>query len=77
MNVDSMNNSITTVSHPSAKQHPYDNYQQGRNTTQNNTSSEDDIKVANKEKKSRNTPTPLYIYFFHFFLIIIMSTIFH
>lgn len=61
MNVDSMHNSITIVSHLSAEQHPSDNYQQEKNLTQNHTNSEDNIKVANEVQASRNTPTTLYI----------------
>jgi hypothetical protein len=63
MNIDEINNSITTVSYPSAEQYSYNNHQQGNNSTRNHINSEDDIKVVNEVKESRKTPIPLYISF--------------
>jgi len=58
-----MDNGAMVVEHSLAEQHPHVDNQQRENLTQNQSNSEDIVKVINKVKKSPMTPTPLYISF--------------
>jgi hypothetical protein len=62
MDIDPTNDGATSVEQSSAEQHPYVDTQQGENSTQNHTNSEQIVKV----KKTPMNPTPLYIAFFFY-----------
>ncbi len=64
MDIDPTNDGATSVEQSSAEQHPYVDTQQGENSTENHTNSEQIVKVINKVKETPMNPTPLYIPFF-------------
>jgi hypothetical protein len=58
-----MNNDATSIDHLFAERHPCVDTQQGENSMQNHTNSEEVVKANNKMKTTSMTPTPLYIFF--------------
>jgi hypothetical protein len=58
-----MKNDAIIVELSLAEQHPHIDNQQGENSTQNQSNSEEIAKVMNKVKTSPMNPTPLYISF--------------
>ncbi len=58
-----MDNGAVVVELSLAEQHPHVDNQQDENSTQNQSNSEEIVKVINKEKTSSMNPTHLYISF--------------
>jgi hypothetical protein len=58
-----MDNDAIIVELSLAEQHPHVDNQQGENSTQNQSNSEEIVKIMNKMKRYPMTPTPLYISF--------------
>ncbi len=65
-----MDNDAIIVELPLAEQHPHVDNQQGENSTQNQSNSEEIAKVINKVKTSPMNPTPSYVSFLSFSIII-------
>jgi hypothetical protein len=61
MNENSVNDGVITVEHSLVAQHPHADNHQRENSTQNQSNSEEIVKVLNKKKISPMNPTPLYI----------------